>query len=122
MITYHYSLWEDIKMAIQTFGRFFWLKKHRLIFFMPTLKRFREIRSFQKNIFIDISDDIQCYWVSSGTWGSYKAPNKIYICPWEIEQAGGINSVINHEIKHLQLFDKTKHMSYEEREKIIDES
>lgn len=104
-------------MAVKTLLRYFWLKKNKLIFFMPTPKRFYNIR---KNIPIlkEINTDkkITCYWVSTGTWGAYKLPNKIYICPWENYN---IISVIKHELAHLKYGRRVEGMSYDEKESFI---
>jgi hypothetical protein len=70
---------------------------------------------------IDTENKIFCYWISSGTWGAYTPPNKIFICPWEINKAGGLKRVIEHELTHLK-YEKDvrqKKLSHEEKEEFI---
>jgi len=83
-----------------------------------------------KNVFkplspkIDLKNknlDITCYFLSSGTWGAYTPPDKIFICPKDIEKAGGIERVIKHEITHILNTEEADKMSHEGKEAYIKE-
>lgn len=77
---------------------------------------FRLILKKPKGPDIDTDLQITCFWKSCGTWGSYRPPNKIFICPWEIPD---LKQTIEHEIAHLKYFNQTKKMNYNQREKYI---
>ena len=70
-----------------------------------------------------MDEGITCYWVSSGTWGSYNPDkNIISICPYLIKNApGGLEGVIKHEITHLNHPEADNMRSHEEKEKYINE-
>ncbi|OGY84909.1 MAG: hypothetical protein A3F54_04150 [Candidatus Kerfeldbacteria bacterium RIFCSPHIGHO2_12_FULL_48_17] len=117
MITYQYSPTKDVTAAWQTLKNWHWLRKNRMIFFLPTPVRFfrlffRQPRPLQ----ITCKENIQLFWVSSGTWGSYELPNSIFICPWGIKD---MKSVITHEIAHLKHEDNAGGLSHEDKEKYI---
>ena len=80
------------------------------------------VPSFNKQLMRIEGGDIYCYWIHSGTWGSYRPPNNIYICPWQIEKTGGFERLLRHEITHLRYYDMTKNMTHEERENFINKS
>lgn len=118
MIEYKYSLIEDLKTAANVVWLYFWLKKNKMIFFLPTLGRFIRIRRYRpKPLQIDIAENITCYFTSSGTWGAYELPNKIFICPWENRDMA---SVIKHEITHLRHEREVRNLKHKEKEKIIE--
>lgn len=119
MITFKYNLFVDIYNSFITIKEYRWLKKHKLIFFLPNpFLMLKLIFNRPKPLLIDTGDmDIVCYWVSSGTWGSYQPPNKIFICPWNIPD---MEEIIKHEIKHLKYEYKVKNMSHEDKEDFID--
>lgn len=120
MIQYKYNLINDINHAFNTIRNFKWFKKQGLVFFWPTpFRMIRLILNRPKVSEIDIKEEIVCYWVSSGTWGSYSLPNQIYICPWQLTE-DKIAEIILHEIKHLYNEDKVRGMTHEEKEKFID--
>ncbi|MFH0874074.1 MAG: hypothetical protein V1846_04540 [Candidatus Komeilibacteria bacterium] len=119
MIAYKYSLIEDLRWSYRTLSNLKWLKQKKLVVFYPNIFRMLLLWFKRPKIELFSDRDIICYWVHCGTWGAFTPPNKIFICPWEIENAGGFNKVIDHEIKHLIYYEETKHLEHEEREKII---
>jgi hypothetical protein len=119
MINYKYNLYKDLKWAYLTIKNYKWLKEKELKFFFPN--PFRMIYLWCKKPVgphININKNINCYWISSGTWGAFTPPNEIFICPWEIPN---LEKVILHEIAHLEFEQNTKNMSYEEKEKFINQ-
>jgi len=73
---------------------------------------------------MDSERDIKCYWVIGGTRGGFYPPNIIHICPfkrWSYRYISDdeMKKVIIHEIAHLRYWDKTRDMSFEEREKFV---
>lgn len=64
--------------------------------------------------------NITCYWLSSGTWGTYyEDENAIGICPWKIEKEGLANVII-HEIVHLE-HPEAENMTHKKKEEYIEE-
>ncbi len=119
MITYKYSLKEDLRWAYRTVKNRKWLEEKNLKYFFPNIFRMIVLWFRKPNINFQSDQDVYCYWVHANTWGAYTPPNKIFICPWHIDEAGGFERVIKHEIKHLELFDKIRDMSHEDKEKFI---
>jgi len=119
MIIYKYSLKEDLRWSFRTIKNLKWLKKHNLKIFYPNLFRMILLWFKKPKINFQTTKDITCYWIHAGTWGSYTPPNKIFICPWKIAQAGGLQRVIEHEITHLEYEPSVKGMTHEEKEKFI---
>jgi len=128
MIIYKYSLKKDIKNALWTIGDRAWFRKHpAIVVFWPNIFRWFWLLSwilFAKKPKADyFSQDIVCYWVSSGTWGSYHPEeNAISICPWKIKESPdkNIEGVISHEITHL-LHPEADVMNHEDKERYIEE-
>jgi len=106
---------------LNTFKKKEWLKQKKLVFFMPSLFRFFNLLLKKpRGPAIEVDFDVTCYWISSGTWGSYRPPNKIFICPYKIPN---LKKVIRHEISHLKHNDtvlKLK-MNHEDKERYINE-
>lgn len=119
MITYKYSLIEDIKSHFSILSDFKLLKENKIVIFyfnpIETIKLWfkRPIVSYQAD------KDITCYWVSGGTWGSYYLPNKIHICPRKASKKF-IKNVIKHEITHLEHEHEVRGMSHQEKEAHIE--
>lgn len=96
-----------------------WLKEKKLKIFYPNPIKMIYLWFNLPKVDIQSDEDITCYWVHSGTWGAYTPPNKIFVCPWDIDSAGGFERLIKHEINHLK-FEKDVHdMSHEEKESYI---
>lgn len=96
-----------------------WLQKKGLVFFMPSILRMIKLWfNLPKGPEIETESkkNITCYWISSGTWGAYRPPNKIFICP---EKIPNINKVIIHELTHLQYEKEVCNLSHEDKEKYI---
>ncbi len=77
---------------------------------------------FSKKPKIEVDQDVTCYWVSSGTWGSYHPDTyEIRICPWKINRSPDKNAlgVIRHELMHLQ-HPEADGLKHEEKEKFIE--
>lgn len=120
MIKYKYSFFVDIRWCLHTLLNLKWLKDKKLLVHYPNPLRmirlffyYKKIQTFQSE------ENIICYFIHCGTWGAYRTPNNIYICPWDIEKAGGLERVIIHEIKHLKYAEQTQSMSHEDKEKFI---
>lgn len=64
-------------------------------------------------------ENTTCYWISSGTWGAYTPPDKIFICPKNIHKTGGLKRVIEHEITHLAYAHETDNLAHEKKEDFI---
>lgn len=116
-ITYTYNIFYDIEWMIHTIRNRKWLQEKNLVFFMPSLSRMIRLW-FKRPQGPDIETDhkITCYFISSGTWGSYRPPNKIFICPYRIPN---LKKVIQHEITHLEHEKDVLSMNHEEKEEYI---
>jgi len=119
MIKYKYNLLVDFKIIGQTFYYYRWLKSKGIKIIHPN--HFRMVSLWWRlpdNLpKINLKKDITCYIVSCGTWGAYQEPDKIFICPYGIKD---VEDVINHEIRHLEYANETRHMTHEDREKYVD--
>jgi len=97
-------------------------KKRDIVYFKPTLVRRRWLRKWLKTAklpIIECKPDIVCYWRYFGTWGMYHPDdNSISICPYKIENVGGLEEVIKHEISHLR-HPEADEMTHEEKERYI---
>jgi hypothetical protein len=116
-LKYKYSLKLDLVWAYRTIKNKKWHEDKNLVIFKPNL--FKMIKLwFKKPIPPEIETEfpITCYWISSGTWGSYTPPDKIFICPRGLKN---IKKVIQHEIAHLKYNDIVKDMTHEEKEEYI---
>ena len=122
MITYKYSLKQDLRWSYRTLKNRKWLREQNLKIFYPNICRmvFLWIKKPKTNF--QIEENIICYWVHASTWGAYTPPNEIFICPWQIEQTGGLERVIKHEISHLKYTEHTKKMSHQDKEQFINSS
>lgn len=119
-LRYRYSLLVDLRNSWQTWRERGWLKEHNLAYTMPSLyATWKLFRKQPMGTPIETDRPITCFWVSSGTWGSYKVPDCIYVCPWYIEQGGGLERVIHHELLHLKHYDDTKGMDHATKEYFI---
>jgi hypothetical protein len=102
---------------INTITKQSWLKEKGLVFFMPSI--FRMIKLwFHRPIGPEIQSDfvVTCFWISSGTWGGYRPPDKIFICPHKIPN---LEKVIRHEITHLQHDKDVLGLEHEQKEDYI---
>ncbi|PIR93926.1 hypothetical protein COT97_04015 [Candidatus Falkowbacteria bacterium CG10_big_fil_rev_8_21_14_0_10_39_11] len=119
MITYKYSFVEDFRWSYRTIKNLKWLKSKKLIIFYPNVFRmiFLWIKKPKTDFQVDMN--ITCYWIHAGTWGAYTPPDKIFICPWEIDKTGGLERVIKHEVTHLKLSDKTESLTHDEKEAYV---
>jgi hypothetical protein len=124
MIKYKYSFYWDIVWYLRNKKNAGFLHDKNIKYISFTFEQ------LLKNIFkpekpkIDLKDknlDITCYFISSGTWGAYTPPNKIFICPKNIEKAGGLERVIKHEITHILNAKNTESFSHEDKEEFIKE-
>lgn len=70
---------------------------------------------------IKYKKDITVYFLSSGTTGAYTYPNKIFICPVNIEKFGGLHRVLSHELAHLELGEEVEKLTHDEKEKRVKE-
>jgi hypothetical protein len=120
MIKYHYNFLIDLKQQLQCWHERQWLKEHNIVVFPFNL--WETIKLFFKRPQIDLprNEDIDCYWVSGGNWGSYDLPNKIYICPRQITSKR-IKEIIKHEITHLKCEEivQQKNMTHTEKEAYV---
>lgn len=118
-IIYKYSLFYDIEWMLNTLKNKEWLKEKELVFFLPSFSRFFKLLfNRPKGPYIETEFDITCYWISSGTWGAYRPPNKIFICPHKIPN---LEKVIRHEITHLKHNENVSSMEHDDKEKYINE-
>jgi hypothetical protein len=118
-IRYKYSIKWDIIWAFRTVKKLKWLSEKKLAVFKPSLTKtiwlWFHIPSGPK---IETASPITCYWISSGTWGSYTPPDKIFICPRGLKD---IERVIRHEITHLTYNKDVENMSHEQKEEYINQ-
>ena len=119
MITYKYSILEDIKAHYLLMVSLVWLKKHRIKVFYPNPWETLKLMVKQPKINYQCKQDITCYWVSAGTWGSYFLPSKIRVCPRQAS-LNFLKNTIKHEITHLLHEDKVRGMSHEKKEEYIE--
>lgn len=119
IITYKYNLIEDLRWSFRTLKNREWLQKKGLKVFYPNIFRLVKLLVKQPKVDTQTKEDITCYWIHAGTWGSYTPPDKIFICPWQIEEVGGFDKVIKHELTHLKYFKETEKMSHEAKEEFI---
>jgi len=123
-LKFKYTFFQDLRWIYRTFKNRNDLKRKGLIvfYFSPTRMFYLWFKQ-PISLHIDVPYPITCYWISSGTWGSYTPPDKIFICPWKKE--GGVYSsedlrkVILHELFHLYYHDKIKKLDFQNREKFI---
>lgn len=116
-ITYKYSLFYDLQWMYLTLKKRKWLQEKRLIYFTPSLSRMVKLWfNRPKGPNLSVEFNVTCYWVSSGTWGAYRFPDKIFICAHKLDD---MKRVIMHEIIHLKYDNDVKHMTHEEKEDYI---
>jgi hypothetical protein len=126
MLRYKYNLNWDLQNAKWTLSELKWLNENRIVVFYPNFFRWLWLLFWimiSKKPSIVVTKDITCYWVSSGTWGSYHPDlNAISICPWKVKDSpgGNLESLIIHEIVHLE-HPELSNLSFEEREKKIED-
>jgi len=123
-LIFKYNFFQDIKWAYRTIKNKEDLLSKNLVVFTPSILRMVYLWfNLPRSLSVDTPYKIICYWISSGTWGSYTPPNKIFICPWKKD--GGtytskeLEKVIHHELLHLYNDKETEDWSFEEREKFI---
>lgn len=116
-LKYCYHPWWDIVWAFRTLKNRRWLESKKLVVFQPSAVEMIKLW-FKKPVCpaIETEYSITCYWISSGTWGSYSPPNKVFICPRGLVN---MERVIRHEIAHLKYASDTEKMTHEEKEKYI---
>jgi hypothetical protein len=116
-IRYKYSIKWDIIWALRTIKNFKWLKEKKLAVFKPSLRKTIWLWfHIPKGPKIETDFKITCYWTSSGTWGSYIPPDKIFICPRGLKN---IERVIRHEVTHLSYNKDVAGMSQEQKEEYV---
>ena len=123
-LKYKYNFFRDLYWIYQTFKNKDRLLKKKLVVFSPSFKSvFSLWKKRPEEISINTKFPITLYWISSGTWGAFAPPDKIFVCPWKKD--GGMYSthelkkLILHEITHLYLWEETKYLSFAEREEIV---
>lgn len=124
MITFKYSFYWDFVWFFRNFKNRKWLKEKNIVYINFSFSQLFKNIFHKKNISIKsdqfkFDGDVICYWLSSGTWGSYTYPDKIFICPKDIKKVGGLERVIEHELKHLKYYLEVEHLKHEEKEKKI---
>lgn len=127
MIIFKYSFYWDVIWFLRNFKNRKWLKEHNIVYIPLTLHQLflnifhkRIIKTEEFNLDMGKSlGNITCYWISSGTWGAYTPPNKIFICPKNIHKTGGLKRVIEHEITHLAYAHETDNLEHEKKEDFI---
>lgn len=122
MITYHYSIIEDLKAHWSFLRSWKWLRKNNIVIIYPNPLNVLRVAFgwwFLKRPRVEFrcDKDIHCYWVSAGNWGSYLPPNKIWICPIRHRD---IERTVKHEVTHIIYEDDVKVMSHLEKEAYIE--
>jgi hypothetical protein len=116
-VTYTYNIFYDIEWMIHTVRNKKWLQEKNLVFFMPSFSRMIRLWFHRpQGPYIETTHKITCYFISSGTWGSYRPPNKIFICPHHIPD---LKKVIQHEITHLEHEKDVSLLTHEDKERYI---
>lgn len=116
-IRYRYSLKWDLTWAYRTIKNYRWCRSKGLPIFTPSVLKMIELWICRPvGPKIETEFPVTCYWISSGTWGAYTPPDKVFICP---RNQKNIERVIKHEITHLKYNDDVKNMTHEEKEKFI---
>lgn len=123
-LIFKYNFSQDIKWAYRTIKNKEDLHAKSLVVFTPSILRIIYLWfNLPQSLSIDVPYKITCYWISSGTWGSYTPPDKIFICPWKKD--GGIftskelEKVIRHELLHIYNYEETENWNFEEREAFV---
>lgn len=116
-IKYKYSLKWDLIWMYRNMKNMRWLTEKRIVVFKPSIFKMVKLW-FNMPVGPKIETEllVTCYWLSSGTWGSYIPPDKIFICPRGLKD---VVRVINHEISHLKHDEEVQGMSHEEKENYI---
>lgn len=127
MIVYKYSLVKELKMIIQNYNNKKYLINKGVVFIDFNFWKFVKLYIYFKRgklelPAVNISENVVCYIVSCGTWGAYELPNKIFICLNNLEDLQmSVDELIIHEIVHLRLENKLRGVSFEMKEKIVNE-
>lgn len=125
MVTFRYNPYYDIVWFFRNYKNRKWLKENKIYYSPFTFHQFvynifhKKTIKTKEFILNTHEKEIICYWISSGTWGSYSYPDKIFICPKDINKAGGLQRVIQHEITHLKYFSETENLKHAEKEDFI---
>ena len=126
MITYKYSIREDIKMYKHDKKITDFLEKEDIwVVEFGVIKYLKFLYTYYTGGFclpqIDTPFDITCYMMSRGTWGSYQLPNTIQICPLEMENLNmSMEELLEHEITHLLHEKDVQGMTHKEKEDFIE--
>jgi len=75
MIKYHYNFFVDIKTQIEILRELKWLKENNVVFFYSSPWEILKLIFKRPKINYQCEENITCYWVSGGNWGSYYPPN-----------------------------------------------
>lgn len=116
-----YSIIEDIRMYRHTKRRMPFFIEEGLYVIPWTVKGYI---TFIRNYFTyerpKIDNDMTCYFVSCGTWGAYRPPNTVLVCPIDFEKSGmTMGDNIMHEITHIAHEHDVKNMTHAEKESYI---
>lgn len=129
------SIIADIKILFLTLRKKNWLDKKGYNYFLFDKKVFskvdyekisQEIRygldKYSKALIdvIDTNKDYKIYLTRFGTFGSYEAPDKVFVNVFQ--DLSQIVETVIHELVHLEFESEVvkKGMSHEEKEKLID--
>lgn len=120
MVIFKYSLLWDIRWFVRNIKNKEFLQRIRVTVFPFRFKHcIKVFENLQKNKPIKYTRDVTVYFLTSGTTGSYTYPDKIFICPIDIEKFGGLIRVLSHELAHLELGEKMEKLTHEEKEKQV---
>ena len=91
MITYKYSFWQDLKLFLHNRKSKKQLEKNGVVFICFSFAKYvKLLLDFYRGRIdlpgLNLKVNIICYIISSGTWGAYESPNKIFICPLETDK------------------------------------
>ena len=124
-IKYKYNLFKDFKIFLHNIRNKKFLESEKIYTIKWSLKKYLRLlfNYYTGKLFlpkIKTKNRIICYIVSSGTWGAYELPNKIFICPLELNNLDmTIESLIKHELAHLKYEHKVANMTHKEKENFI---
>lgn len=122
MIHFTYNPIWDVRWGLRNIKNKDFLNKIRVTVFPFRIKHFILVyKRLRESKPIECTRNITVYFLTSGTTGAYTHPDKIFICPIEIEKFGGLTRVLAHELAHLELGEGVEKLSHVDKEKKVND-